>query len=97
MLENLQQADFQKHLTETFRIQLQDSELDLQLVEVSPMGQTSGHRARAPFSLIFRGPANLLLDQGTYPFVHPALGSLPLFLVPIGPDAEGLCYEVVFN
>lgn len=97
MLENLQQADFQAHLNENFRIQLHDGELDLQLIEVSAVGQTSRNPARTPFSLVFRGPADLLLHQGIYPLTHPTLGSLPLFLVPIGPDAEGLCYEVVFN
>jgi hypothetical protein len=48
--------------------------------------------------LLFRGPTQPALTQGTYVLEGPAdIGRLALFLVPVGPDAEGLCYEAVFN
>jgi hypothetical protein len=56
-----------------------------------PAGQT-----RKQFSLVFRGPAAPVLPQGTYRLSHAELGELDLFLVPIGPDAEGMRYEAVF-
>jgi hypothetical protein len=28
---------------------------------------------------------------------HPSLGSMEIFLVPIGPDASGMQYEAVFG
>lgn len=53
--------------------------------------------ARAGFSLIFRGTPQQWLPQGTYPVAHSAIGSLPIFLVPLGPDALGMQYEAIFN
>jgi hypothetical protein len=41
------------------------------------------------FSLVFHGPDRPLLEQYNYRVEHPALGEFPLFLVPIGPDAQG--------
>jgi hypothetical protein len=35
--------------------------------------------------------------QGIYPVSHPALGTLDMFLVPIGPFADGFGYEAVFT
>lgn len=56
------------------------------------------HRLRAaPFSLVLRGPRTPLLTQATYRVRHPSLGTLELFLVPIGQDAAGTRYQVVFN
>jgi hypothetical protein len=37
------------------------------------------------FSLVFRVPDGAPLAQDTYELVHPLLGQLPLFLVPVGP------------
>ena len=51
---------------------------------------------REPFSLLFVGPADPLLPQATYLLTHPALGELPVFLVPVGQDADGVRYEAVF-
>jgi hypothetical protein len=37
------------------------------------------------------------LEQRIYAVHHPALGAFDLFLVPIGPDGEGMRYEAVFT
>lgn len=97
MLERLRRSDFEKHLGQEFTLALEDAELPLRLLEASPMGQASGNLERAPFALLFRGPKERPLNQGMFEFRHPEFGGMTLFLVPIGPDAEGLCYEVVFN
>ena len=56
------------------------------------------HRFRAaPFSLVLRGPRAPLLAQATYSVRHPGRGMVDMFLVPIGQDAAGTRYEVVFN
>jgi hypothetical protein len=52
---------------------------------------------RAPFSIVFRGPATPILPQRIYRLEHPAIGSFDLFLVPIGPDERGLRYEAIFT
>jgi hypothetical protein len=52
---------------------------------------------RTPFSLVFRCGKETPLPQGTYTVEHERMGTLEIFLVPIGPDEGGLCYEAVFN
>ncbi len=71
-------------------------DLPLELVEVSPYPLQPGRR-RAPFSLLFRGPAGCYLPQRIYRLQHAVMGSLELFLVPIQPQADGSRFEAVFN
>ncbi|NTV73032.1 MAG: hypothetical protein HGA66_02360 [Holophaga sp.] len=63
--------------------------LDLRLAEVVPFGtaQTTG------FSLVFQGPAEPRLPQGTHRVRHDGLGEGWIFVVPVGPGT----YEAVFN
>lgn len=49
------------------------------------------------FSLIFSGPADSFLAQGTYEFTHPGMGRFALFIVPIGSSPQGFRYQAVFN
>ena len=74
--------------------------VDLELLEVEdlttiavnvPEGQ------RAPFSLMFRGPLEPVVQQGIRPLVHDELGELPLFLVPVSREADGMRYQAVFS
>jgi hypothetical protein len=37
-----------------------------------------------------------VLPQGIQRLSHAELGELDLFLVPIGPDAQGMRYEAAF-
>lgn len=97
----LTQADFDPLLNETFQLQLDDETLlELRLTEVNPGSDRIQSQyesdERKPFSLIFRGPSDPLLQQRLYSLKHPALGGLDIFLVPIGPDQQGMCYEAVF-
>lgn len=54
-------------------------------------------RALPGFSVFLRGPVERPLAQGSYRLGHPLHGELELFLTPVGRDAEGLRYEIVFN
>lgn len=49
-----------------------------------------------PFTLLFHGPKDLPLGQGTYAFRHQRL-SADIFIVPIGRGEAGCVYEAVFN
>lgn len=49
------------------------------------------------FSLTFRGPLTPTLDQRIHRFEHSAFGPQDFFIVPLGPDQEGMLYEVIFN
>ncbi len=49
------------------------------------------------FSLTFHAAAHAGAGQQTFELSHAELGSAPLFLVPLGPEAEGMAYEAVVN
>ena len=56
------------------------------------------HRLReAPFCVVLRGPPEPLLPQATYALLHPRLGRVHVFLVPIAKDAQAARYEATFN
>ena len=52
---------------------------------------------RMPFSMILESDSHENAGQGTYQVEHEKLEDLVLFMVPIGPGEQGICYEVVFN
>lgn len=56
-----------------------------------------GPTGRQSFSLIFRAPLNQSFFQKIYRIQHSDLGELDLFLVPIGPDQEGMLLQAIFN
>jgi hypothetical protein len=68
------------------------------LIEASSLreGQGVGQRSRQ-FSLVWRGPSGLVLPERICRVRHPALGTLELLLVNLGPDAQGMRYEAVFT
>lgn len=89
---------FEPYLETTFQASTGDDlAFEAQLIEVSPMGETVGPNGRKAFSLVLRGPSNKAPEQGVYRIVHQELGTLDLFLVPIGPDDQGMKYEAVFT
>lgn len=101
MLENFTVETFSEHLGGTFRIRPDDSEaVDVELISATGLGGSAGEEPpdrRQPFSIIFRGPGDILLPQRTYRMEHDQIGSFALFLVPIGPDEKGLKYEAIFT
>ena len=99
MLDTLTVADFKTRVGETFRAAAPGSTVDLVLAEVTDLAgrfKEDGPR-RTPFSLIFRGPLQPFLPQQIYPLDNDALGRLEIFLVPLGPDPQGMRYEAIFN
>lgn len=64
----------------------------LRLVEVAVVGPAHGPFRQ--FSLIFHGPGDRRLPEGTHSLSHDAMPSRDLFLVPIvGSCAERTVYE----
>lgn len=99
MLEKLQGEMFSPHVDTTFRIFFsEESPTEATLIKVEGLqGDTPEGSQRQPFSLVFRCPASLIVDQMVYRVEHDVLEDLDLFLVPIGPDKEGMRYEAVFS
>ena len=95
MLQDVTADTFSEVLNTRFRLTLAESDvLELELTKVEDLG-TSAKQER--FSLIFRGPTDRALWQGTYSLEHDKLGTLDLFIVPIGREDEGMVYEAAFN
>ncbi len=95
--KTLSHKDFEKLVGDDF-VARSDAgeELHLKLVSVDVLGEGAEDH-RDPFSLKFHEEANALVDQQTHSVEHADLGTVEIFLVPIGPDAHGMRYEAVFG
>lgn len=67
----------------------------LDLFEALPLDSQAPDERR--YSLMFRGPAQPVLQQATYTLEHAVLGALAIFLVPVGRDGAGAQYQAIFN
>jgi len=95
MSEELLAPVFAQHLNTKFRSQLNENRsIDFELVEVEPRFSPDGYEC---FSLQFRAPADAPIAQASYAVNHEKMGSLTIFLVPIGQDSDGITFEAVFN
>jgi hypothetical protein len=97
MLSDLTDADFAARLHEKFLVDLGSSQLEIELIAADRIGPAPEGGRREPFSVVFRGPQEPLLPQRIYQLRHEGMGVLEVFLVPIGPDADGQRYELVFT
>jgi len=102
MLNEVTADVFAEHLGSVFHIhQSRGVVIDAKLIESTPLrladGTSSGLSKREPCSIIFRGPFEPVLSQQIYEINHDVLGRMDLFLVALGPDAEGMRYEAIFN
>ena len=89
---------FEPRLGQAFDIEGDHGRLAATLVEARNLREAQGAgRLSRQFSLVWRGPPGARLEQRIYAVHHPALGAFDLFLVPIGPDGEGMRYEAVFT
>lgn len=71
--------------------------LELTLIEVTRLADKPAMAGgRIPFSLLFRGPMEPVLHQQIYQVSVAQGGTWDMFLVPIGPDDNGMCYESIY-
>jgi hypothetical protein len=110
-LETLTAADFRDHQGTRFQVTAVSAEdgspgsFDAELVDVTEYPANALGSFRAPFSVIFHGPLEPVMPQGTYRLEHEQFGGLEIFLVPVGPEASGesgeaptaMRYEAVFG
>ena len=88
-------GDFEPHVGSTFAVSGSCDGFSVVLADVS---RGVGGAAREPFTLTFVGGPNPPSAQGIHRLEHDVLGGLDLFLVPIGPGADGRHrYEAVFG
>jgi len=98
--EWLTYPDFAGRVGERFDLVAGETTWPAELVDATESSESGGPgpagQQRRQFSVVFRLPAEPVLAQGIQRLVHPEMGALDLFLVPIGPDAEGMRYEAAF-
>ncbi|MEM7214393.1 MAG: hypothetical protein AAF423_02525 [Pseudomonadota bacterium] len=99
MLENLTPDNFSEILNENFVLRITDHEdMNFELLEVNRMPH--GRREGGSFSLLFSTVSEPLLNQGVLPLTHEKLGTLQIFLVPVGPlpdKPDSMSYEAIFS
>ena len=90
---------FEACLNGQFDVTLADGSIySLTLTEVKALAPTRAPGARPdPFELKFHGPGPGYLPQQIHQLSNDVLRPFPLFLVPIGQDANGFVYQAIFN
>lgn len=91
----LEKATFADKLRTKFRLRLNDTKaIELELTELQ---EGESYPGQEQFSLMFKGPAEVYLPQSIYPLEHEEMGTIELFLVPIGREPDGFIYEAAFS
>lgn len=99
-LISFKKEKFQEALNEKFVLEAGNGQLELELVSIEDLTPVYVHTRgleRVPFSAQFRGPRSPWARQHTYRLQNATLGELEIFLVPLGPDQQGMIYEAVFS
>ena len=91
----LNAADFEPLNGGDFIVAAPNGEFVLKLSDVRRLG--TALREGGAFSLFFITPPGPFLPQAIYPITHPELGTLELFVVPLGPKDGANRYEVIFT
>uniref|UniRef100_Q02CQ5 DUF6916 domain-containing protein n=1 Tax=Solibacter usitatus (strain Ellin6076) TaxID=234267 RepID=Q02CQ5_SOLUE len=95
MIEQLDSKSFSQQLHTIFQVLVPDiGAVPLELIEVT---EYTDQPKLEQFCLTFRGPRNPWFQQKTLPVEHEALGQMDLFIAPLGPDDQGMRYQVIFN
>jgi hypothetical protein len=93
----LTRSQFAPHLKSTFQAMEGPNATPLVLSEVNDLRSAKRPGEERRFSLIFTAPGGDVRPQGTYRFVHPAMGTLALFVTPVDRGAKARSYEAVVN
>ncbi len=95
MDRRIKREEFEEVLNTQFRIPVENSDpLKLELFEITEGLSTD---RQEQFALHFRGPLEMPFPQAIRQLEHDTLGTLTLFLVPIGKDEQSMIYEAAFN
>jgi hypothetical protein len=88
-------TDFSQALNTSFRLTLEGMQtLETTLVQLREDKPTPGIEQ---YTLLFRGPGEVVLPQHIYPIEHDTLGVFDLFLVPVSRDLAGVYYEAIIS
>ncbi|MBU1187513.1 MAG: hypothetical protein KKC01_00625 [Gammaproteobacteria bacterium] len=96
MSKQLRHEDFQALLHEPVTLTIGEISLPATIAEVN-VSQRHGDAEREPFSVILITETEHSHGQAIYALQHERLGSVELFLVPLGPKSGGMSYEAIFT
>lgn len=100
-MDQLTYSSFSDIIGENFLVQIDSADtMRAELIEATDHTAAAANKKAARqdcFSILFRGPLERPLDQGTYTFNHRRFGDIALFIVPVGMDDKGRHYEAVVN
>lgn len=95
MEPSLTHEEFAQHAGTTFHAAVdENTNVPLDLIDVSELKL---YPQQEEFTLQFRGPLDMFLDQGIRNFTHDQMGQFELFIVPIKQDQQWFYYEAIFN
>ena len=93
-------AEFLAQVNTTFAVRAGAKTIRMKLVHAGALPAMTVQQVAANenFTLMFHGPRHSPLPQDTYPFDHPQLGRLAIFIVPVGQPVATHCrYQAVFS
>jgi len=95
----LNMDSFKSRLGTNFLINHQAAKVKFTLVEVTSFAsKKQAALGKEGFSLLFRGPKEMVLKQDTYVIEHEELGMFSFLVVPVGTkNARAPHYEAVIN
>ena len=96
MTEKITHENFSGHLNALFRIEVAETSLELELVEVE-VGKPIDPSLSEPFTLIFQGPKDSILAEGIHNVSNDDAGSFDLYIIPIVSPGDQQSYQVIFN
>jgi hypothetical protein len=90
---------FESQLGTNFLINHEAAKVEVRLVHITNFASAKQNKAgQEGFSLLFRGPKETTLKQGTYLIEHEELGRFSFLVVPVGTkDTRAPHYEAVVN
>lgn len=91
--------DFLPHLNSLFRVTSPTlASVDCKLVEISSTQKLTGPAGNfTAFSLLFSAPTGSVTESQIYQVSHPQMGSMELFLSPVGKPSDRISLEAVFS
>ena len=95
----LNMDSFKSQLATNFLINHQAAKVKFTLVDVTSFAsKKQAALGKEGFSLLFRGPKEMVLKQDTYVIEHEELGMFSFLVVPVGTkNARAPHYEAVIN
>lgn len=96
MLEDITYKLFESILGEAIDLKVGGSFFQAKVDRVSLLRENPG-QTRQPFSVELLADNTEKHGQQVFELSHPSLGDVSLFAVPLGPEKEGMRYEIVFN